>query len=111
MDYPLTLLEFGISTAVVVSTVVFAIVKYVNTRTDEAKRQLRNEIQESRASVREEIDGVRREIKSVVHTQESTQEELKKISNSIIEIKTLLFGALGQAGILQKLHEREPPED
>jgi hypothetical protein len=77
-------IQIIISIVGVISPVIFGVIKYVDHKTGAAETRLRAEIGELKAQ------------------QLYTQSELRKISENLLEIRTLLFGALNHPGILSK---------
>ena len=89
MDTGISLAQFIISTVAILLTTGFGIIKYIDYKSGLVEERLRAEITD---------------IKSA---QGNTQTELRKISDSIIEIKTLLLGVKGTKGLIQKLEEQD----
>lgn len=89
MDTGISLAQFILSTLAILLSAGFGIIKYIDYKTGLAEERLRTEIAEIRMA------------------QSNTQTELRKISDSIIEIKTLLLGVKGTKGLIQKLEEQD----
>jgi hypothetical protein len=89
METQLSLAQFIVSTLAILMATGFGLIKYIDYKTGLAEERLRAEIGEIRLA------------------QGNTQTELRKISDSIIEIKTLLLGVKGTKGLIQKLEEQD----
>lgn len=89
MDTGLSLAQFIISSAGILLTAGFGIIKYIDYKTNLAEERLRIEIAEIRSN------------------QSATQSELKKISESLLEIRTVLLGVKGTKGLIQRLEEED----
>jgi len=86
-------IQLLIAAAGTVVSIVLGIIKYVDVETKKAKEELRVEIQEIKAN------------------QNQTQLELRKITESILEIKVFLFGAFKEPGFLQRLKDEIDEEN
>lgn len=77
-----------ITGGITIISAVFGIIKYVDSETSKAKQEIRAEIAELKAQ------------------HNATQVELKRISDTLLEIRTLLFGAKGMPGLLSENKDR-----
>lgn len=83
----ITITQFVISLLGTCFALVLGIIKYVDTQTEIAKKELREEIREIKVN------------------QNQTQSELRKINEAILEIKVFLFGAFKEPGFIQRLKD------
>lgn len=83
----ITITQFVVSLLGTCFALVVGIMKYVDNKTEIAKKELREEMKEIKAS------------------QSTTQAELRKINEAILEIKVFLFGAFKEPGFIQRLKD------
>jgi hypothetical protein len=88
-----------ISIISILAPAIIGVLKYVDHKTVIAENRMKNEITETRTALKGEITEMRA-------IQNASTAELRKISENLLEIRTLLFGALNQPGILNNIDNK-----